>query len=258
METPDVLNEATAAAGSPERTPGNTPETLMVVESDDNFVDYTNRGHRFRRMFTPLSVGVRRKFYEQFQKHISPQADDAILDIGVTPDMSTEDSNYFERWYPYTARITATSIEDASCLEAVFPGLNFVRGDGARLPFDDRQFDVAFSSAVIEHAGTTEQQREFVAEMLRVSKRYFITTPNRWFPIELHTVLPLLHWLPQRAHQWIIRRLGQRQWATTDTLNLLGKRSLRALFPPDVMPTMSFVRTFGLRSHLIAFGDSHS
>lgn len=264
MEAPDVLNEVTAAAGfdplssTPEHMPGHAPENLLVLESSHQYVDYTNSGHRLRRMFTPFSVGVRRKFYERFQAAISPGADDSILDIGVTPDLSTEDSNYFERWYPYTSRITATSIEDASCLETVFPGLSFFRTDGARLPFDDDQFDVAFSSAVIEHAGTNEQQREFVAEMLRVSKRFFITTPNRWFPLELHTVLPLLHWLPQRAHQWVIRRLGHGQWATTETLNLLDKRSLAALFPAGVTPTISFVRSFGFRSHLIAYGESLS
>jgi ubiquinone/menaquinone biosynthesis C-methylase UbiE len=135
--------------------------------------------------------------------------------------------------------------------------LTFVLGNGKSLPFEDNQFDIAFSSAVIEHAGTREQQREFVAEILRVSKRFFITTPNRWFPLELHTVLPFLHWLPQRMHQWIIRRLGQSQWATTETLNLLDERSLRALFPADVMPLITTERTFGLRSHLVAYGRSH-
>ena len=25
----------------------------------------------------------------------------------------------------------------------------------------------------------------------------FVTTPNRWFPIEVHTRLPLVHWLPE-------------------------------------------------------------
>ncbi len=31
-------------------------------------------------------------------------------------------------------------------------------------------------------------------------KGLFVTTPNRWFPIEFHTVLPLVHWLPKRQH----------------------------------------------------------
>jgi hypothetical protein len=75
--------------------------------------------------------------------------------------------------------------------------------------------------------------------------------------MELHTFLPFLHWLPQRVHQWIIRRLGQRQWATTETLNLLDERSLRASFPADVTPVVTSVRTFGFRSHLIAYGESH-
>ena len=40
---------------------------------------------------------------------------------------------------------------------------------------------------MIEHVGGEEEQRRFVAEVLRVGRRAFITTPNRWFPIEVHT-----------------------------------------------------------------------
>ena len=237
--------------------PAHAPDNPVAAQTGNPTVDYTNSGHRLRGVLTPFSVAARRKFYDRFQSAIRPAAEDTILDVGVTPDMSTEDSNYFERWYPYTERITATTIEDASGLEKFFPGLTFVRGDGNRLPFEDKQFDVAFSSAVLEHAGTSEQQRVFLAEMLRVSKRFFLTTPNRWFPMELHTFLPFLHWLPQRTHQSILRRLGQHQWATTETLNLLDEQSLRALFPAGVTPVISSVRSLGFRSHLLAYGESN-
>ena len=164
--------------------------------------------------------------------------------------------NYFERWYPYPEQVTATSIEDASHLKIAHPGLNFVQTSGDKLPFEDRHFDIAFSSAVIEHAGTRDQQRQFLKELLRVSKRFFITTPNRWFPMELHTFLPVLHWLPQRDHQWALRHLGQAPWAITENLNLLDEASLRGLFPKGVVPTISGTRLLGMRSNLVAFGSS--
>ncbi|MDR1740563.1 MAG: class I SAM-dependent methyltransferase, partial [Synergistaceae bacterium] len=51
-------------------------------------------------------------------------------------------------------------------------------------PFKDGEFDLVFSSAVIEHVGSFERQTRFISEAARVSGRYvFITTPNRWFPV---------------------------------------------------------------------------
>ena len=121
---------------------------------------------------------------------------------------------------------------------------------------EDDQFDIAFSTAVIEHVGDRERQTRFIAELLRVSKRFFVTTPNRWYPVELHTYVPFLHWLPQHQHQQMLQKLGKDQWATTENLNLLDRRSLRALFPAGVTPTITGTRLFGLHSNLLAFGTS--
>jgi SAM-dependent methyltransferase len=219
-------------------------------------VDYTNSGHRLRGVVTRFSLVVRRDFYDMFLATMAPTPESTILDVGVTPDQSTDDSNYFEKWYPRPERVTATSIEDASYLEKAHPGLTFIQTSGDRLPFADRQFDIAFSSAVIEHVGDREHQRRFLAELLRVSKRFFITTPDRWFPIELHTFYPVLHWLPQEYHQRALTRLGKESWAKTENLNLLDQRSLISLFPPGVNPTVSGTRLFGLRSNLVAYGTS--
>ena len=77
----------------------------------------------------------------------------------------------------------------------------------------------------------TRRQRTFVAEALRVGGRVFLTTPNRWFPIEVHTRLPLVHWLPERtAHR--AYDLTGRSWAKEN--RLLGPSELRALFPGPV------------------------
>ena len=76
------------------------------------------------------------------------------------------------------------------------PGSPTSQGDACALPFPDGAFDVVHSNAVIEHVGGRERQEAFVREALRVGRRVFLTTPNRWFPIEVHTRLPLVHWLP--------------------------------------------------------------
>jgi hypothetical protein len=56
------------------------------------------------------------------------------------------------------------------------------------------------SAAVIEHVGSFARQCDFLKECCRVARRaVFVTTPNRWFPVEFHTILPLVHWLPKPA-----------------------------------------------------------
>jgi SAM-dependent methyltransferase len=106
-----------------------------------------------------------------------------------------------------------------------------VQGDACSLPFEDGAFDVVFSNAVIEHVGGREQQRQLVSEALRVGRRVFITTPNRRFPVEVHTRLPFVHWLPDRIAHRIYRSVG-RSFATD--LELLSKDRLASLFPGRV------------------------
>lgn len=250
------MNPPETAVECPPASYSTAPDPRTHEHDAPSHVDYTNSQHRWRSVITRFNLVGRRKFYRAFMDVMDPQADTTILDVGVTPDQTAADSNFFEKWYPHPERITATSIEDASHLEQAHPGLTFVRTDGESLPFEDHQFDIAFSTAVIEHVGDRECQRRFVAELLRVSKRFFLTTPNRWYPVELHTYLPLLHWLPQPQHQRALRRLGKEQWATTENLNLLDERALLALFPPGVRPTVTGARLFGMRSNLIVFGSS--
>ena len=219
-------------------------------------VDYTNSRHFLRGFTTLAALKVRRRVYDAFLSTMAPTAETTIVDIGVTPDQTTADSNFLEKWYPYPRFLTATSLEDASYLEMAHPGVTFVRTDGETLPFEDRQFDIAFCSAVLEHVGDRGRQRQFVSEMLRVSKRFFLTTPDRRFPIELHTFLPFLHWMRQDRHQRVLRRLGLRTWAETDNLNLLDEPSLRALFPVGMNPTVTGPRLLGMRSNLVAYGTS--
>jgi len=88
-----------------------------------------------------------------------------------------------------------------------------------------------FSNAVIEHVGDIERQRLFVSEALRVGRRVFVTTPNRWFPLEVHTRLPFVHWLPKSGSDRAYEIAGK-SWAREN--HLLGSRDLRQLFPGEV------------------------
>jgi ubiquinone/menaquinone biosynthesis C-methylase UbiE len=95
------------------------------------------------------------------------------------------------------------------------------------LPFGDRTFDFVHSSAVFEHVGNREKQVQFLRELWRVARKgMFVTTPNRWFPIEFHTVLPLVHWLPTPVYRKIFSALGRDFFADVENLNLISRRGL--------------------------------
>lgn len=218
-------------------------------------LDYFSLGHPLTKLRTYFSGRARGHMFSTFMRMVNPAPDDKILDLGVTPDTTLPESNYFERLYPHRTRIVAASIEEASNLEIEFPGVRFRRIVPGPLPFSDNEFDVLFCSAVLEHVGSREAQRCFIAETLRVSRKVFITTPNRWFPIEFHTLLPLLHWLPQPIHQWLLRRLGFEFLSKTANLNLLGPSELIALLPSNTQYSLSRQRLFGATSNLILYSN---
>src|SRR2546423_879242 len=91
---------------------------------------------------------------------------------------------------------------------------------------------MAYWTSVIEHVPPSDRG-QVAGEIRRVSGRYFVQTPNRWFPIEPHVLLPLFHLLPLRARRplW---RLGVSKDPFED-VRLLGPRQLRKLFPDGVL-----------------------
>lgn len=178
-----------------------------------------------------VSDNMRRKMFDRFMDEMRPTEATTIIDVGVTDDQRL-DSNFFERLYPHKSRLTAVGMEDAKFLETQYPGVTFVQADGLNLPFADKSFDIATSFAVIEHVGNNERQRAFIKELRRVGKRVCLTMPNRWYPIEFHTVLPLVHWLPPEQFRSILRTLNKPFFSHEENLNLLGQRDLLELLEP--------------------------
>jgi Methyltransferase domain len=132
------------------------------------------------------SLWNRRRKFELFMKAIRPEPETRVVDVGVgDTGFGTEPGvavthNFFEALYPWPERITAVSDVPLSNFAREFPSIRCVTASGTDLPFADDEFDVAFSNAVVEHVGSREEQRRFVAELCRVAPRVFLSTPNRW------------------------------------------------------------------------------
>lgn len=171
---------------------------------------------------------ARRRMFAIFLRETGIRAEETLLDVGVTSDTTYESSNYVEAWYPHKDKITAVGIDNAEFLEQLYPGLKYVNADGRKMPFADNQFDVVHSSAVLEHVGSEEQQIQFINELFRVARRaVFFTTPDRAFPIEIHSLLPAVHWLPKPAFRGLLNKIGYSYFAKEENLNLAWGSDVR-------------------------------
>src|SRR3954451_11702861 len=175
----------------------------------------------------------RERKLQLFLELLGPGPETSVVDVGVTnaPFGSGSSDNFFEALYPWPHRITGVGHTELDRFAASFPQVRAVRADGRELPFDDGSFDLGFSNAVVEHvAGGRDGQRQFVAELCRVARRVFVTTPNRWFPVDPHTLLPFVHWLPAGPRRdRVLRARG-----FSDVLDPLGPGQLASLFPYPV------------------------
>jgi SAM-dependent methyltransferase len=183
-----------------------------------------------------VSLRSRRRKLELLLDELRPTREMTVLDVGADELGFGEGDgcstlNFLEELYPWPDRITALGLHDGRRFRERYPAVTYVQGDALALPFADGAFDIVFSNAVIEHVGGREQQRRFVTQALRVGRQVFITTPNRRFPVEVHTRLPFVHWLPRKVSDGVYQAL-RKGFATE--VHLLTARGLRSLFPGRV------------------------
>jgi hypothetical protein len=175
---------------------------------------------------------VRNLIYADFVRVCRPEPSSTILDVGVS-DVINNGANVIERLYPYPDRVTAAGLGDGITFNTAYPAIKYVQlKPGARLPFDDNTFEIATSNAVLEHLGSPLAQATFIKELGRVARSIFITVPNKYFPIEHHTGIPLAHfWNPTFATA--CRLLGKEKWCDQRNLILMSVDSLKKLAGPQ-------------------------
>src|SRR5690349_14241064 len=97
-------------------------------------------------------------------------------------------------------------------LSVVSEVLQLDQAGTCRLPWADGAFDLVLAVGVVEHL-PARHRRAQVDEHYRVLARgahiAILDTPNRWFPLETHSVgLPLVQWLPAPL-AWRYARLAR-------------------------------------------------
>ena len=188
------------------------------------------------RVADRISLRSRQRKLGLFLDELRPGPHTTVLDVGAD-ELGFGDGdrcttlNFFEEHYPWPEKITALGLWDGAAFRERYPDIAYVQGDACALPFADGAFDIVHSNAVIEHVGARDRQRLMVSEALRVARRAFVTTPNRRFPVEVHTRLPFVHWLPDSISGRAYDAVGK---PFARELELLTKAELEALFPGRV------------------------
>jgi ubiquinone/menaquinone biosynthesis C-methylase UbiE len=167
--------------------------------------------------------------YKLFIDQLDPKPDDLILNIGAGNGL------FLESVYNLRERIIALDIELVMLLDLKrkYPEVPCLVADARALPFKDGSVRIAFSNAVIEHVGATSQQKKFADEIQRVSQKYYITVPNKYFPFEFHYRLPLYQFVPKSIQKWLFKKFKIGLWYENkwEDINLISSRQLKKYFP---------------------------
>ena len=186
-----------------------------------------------------ISTYGRQNVYKSLIRIAAPDASTRILDIGVSDEEGPE-ANMLEQLYPWPGSITAAGLGEGREFQQKYPDCGYARIEADRpLPFKDKTFDIVWSNAVLEHVGGPEQRRRFLLEAARVARRVILAVPNRWFPVEHHTALPLVHW-----NAGLFRRMlsgtPRDHWAHQANLDFLSMGLLRTEWPLAKPPGIAY------------------
>ncbi|MDF2156267.1 methyltransferase domain-containing protein [Algoriphagus sp. CAU 1675] len=197
---------------------------LDLFDSSDN---PKSLGAKFR--------GGRQKMFETlFFQNFNSEQSIKILDVGG-----------YSNFWKNSALLQIPGLEitllNLQAEKTSNPIFNSLKGDATHMPeFESQSFDLVFSNSVIEHLYTFENQQKMAKEILRVGKKHFIQTPNKFFPIEAHYALPFAQFMPKswvfylltktklsRLHAWEPEAAQQ----YLDEIRLLDEGEVKALFP---------------------------
>jgi ubiquinone/menaquinone biosynthesis C-methylase UbiE len=134
--------------------------------------------------------------------------------------------------------ITLINIEKEKSL---YPNIKTKMGDATDLsPFNDKSFDIVHSNSVIEHLYNFENQKKMASEIIRIGQKYIVQTPNKYFFLEPHYLLPFFQFIPDKLKYLILTKTKMSRLKTWDKnfakqyikeIRLLSLKEMKLLFP---------------------------
>lgn len=181
----------------------------------------------FLRSLRPLHASLRGHKADLFLQLVNGASETSLLDVGGGVGIAGEFAPVYRRF----KIVVVANLRPGPSVVLQGTRVMPATADGCILPFPDKSFDWVFSNAVIEHVGGWQRQRCFAGEVRRVARLgYFVTTPNKYFPIEQHTLLPFYQFLPDDWKR-VALRFSPGYVKEYEEINLLSQRNMAELFP---------------------------
>ncbi|MEY3869493.1 MAG: hypothetical protein RLZZ338_3384 [Cyanobacteriota bacterium] len=224
--------------------------TRFLATKITNYDNTKSIGARLRtKRIVPL-INIMEQVYEEYGSV-------KIIDIGGTQTYwGIISSDVLDK---YNVHITIANLPEMP-IPKDQGRYSFIIADGCALSdLRDGSFHIAHSNSVIEHVGDWVRMVAFAKEVKRVASKYFVQTPNYWFPIEPHCMTPFFHWLPKPIRIWLVLHFQLGHLPKAETIDeavrlvegsrLLSKSMLRELFKEAEIVTE---RLLGLPKSFIA------
>lgn len=107
--------------------------------------------------------------------------------------------------------------------------VSFYQGDAQALPFRVATFDRVSMISVIEHVTNQRLAIQEASRVLKPGGELILQVPNKYFFVDLHTGLPLLHCLSVPIRQWLLTKLGYKGVGHVMNIHIPSKTELTDL-----------------------------
>jgi ubiquinone/menaquinone biosynthesis C-methylase UbiE len=197
-------------------------------------------------IFGRIRRSVRRRRYKVIAEAAGIETlDGFILDLGGGP------ASFFAAMFPDPSRVILVDIDYRKAVLARKnqPQIVVVVGDAECLPFADSVVRFTVSNSVIEHVNNPDAM---AFEVRRVSRGYFLQTPNGAFPVETHSFIPIPFYnlIPIQWIKKLLCALFRANFDYISTVRYLSEHRLVSLFP-DAM--VLYEKALGLKKSFYVY-----
>jgi len=211
--------------------------------------------HFIKTLIRPVTNRMRRKrflFFSGLIKNLPRPL--TILDIGGTEMYWNQVGLHEEGIHIILLNLAQMPVTNPKVFSSIAGTATDLRA------WSDQSIDLIFSNSVIEHLFTWDDQKKMASEVQRVGRSFFIQTPNYYFPIEPHWLLPFFQFFPK---SWRVALTRMRSWGhmpqhrdlvqaqqLVNEVRLLTPTEMRDLFPAA---SLYYERWCGLKKSISAY-----
>ncbi len=172
-----------------------------------------------------------------------------ILDLGGGP------ASFLAAMFPRPQQVILVDISYDLVHQAKLKesALHVSVADGVRLPLANDSVDVTVCNSVIEHVDDPDA---LAIEIRRVSRSYFLQTPNSNFPLETHSfiAIPFYNFIPRVWLRRLLCKIFGANFEYVSSIHYLSEKKLNSLFPEAIA---TYEKVLGLKKSFYVYYLGH-